>query len=187
MVETSPDGKLRLEAKSPDNTPDYNAPFAANFVYTLYDSASSKVVWTRAQPKSDRMGVQEKDEGSPIAAFVHDSGAVVVWTGFHYLMVLDAKGTVALELSILDSIPAAEQQQHVRWSTAGPLWSGSSHWYYFAANEKLHFGIRTWWDRRASWSAFPTPIRSSTKGRFGKRPWPPSESTPCRPCGKPVT
>jgi hypothetical protein len=148
LVETSPDGKLRLEAKSPSNTRGLNGAFAANFVYTLYDSASSKVVWTRAQPKSDQFGVQEKPEGSPMAAFVHDSGAVVVWTGFDYLMVLDAKGTVALEVSILDSIPVAEQQKYVRESTAGPLWSGNSHWYYFTANGKLHFGIRTWWDRR---------------------------------------
>jgi hypothetical protein len=148
IAATSPNGRWRLEAASPDNTPDRIAPFAANFIYVMHDTTAAKPVWTRAQPKTNRYAEQAKREGSPIAAFVHDSGAVVVWTAFNDLLVLDAKGVVTLEVPICDSIPAAEKEAYVHWTTGGFSWSGDSHWYFFTANEKLHFGIRTRWDRR---------------------------------------
>jgi hypothetical protein len=149
IVETSPDGRLRLEVKSKENAGG-NVPFARNFVYTLYDVKSSKIVWSREQPKFDWANLQQQgdEEGSPIAAYVHDSGYVAVWTADQKLMILDNRGRIAVAVSILDSFPQAEREKYVRWSTAGPLWSEESHWYYFTAGGKLHFGIRTWWDRR---------------------------------------
>jgi hypothetical protein len=148
IVETSPDGRLRLEVKSPENSAG-NVAFAANFVYTLYQVSSSNVVWSREQPKLDRKTwQQDRHEGSPMAAFVHDSGYVVVRTAGDELMVLDTHGRVAVTVPIFYTFPQAEQEKHIRWTTAGPVWSQNTHWYYFTVTGKLYFGVRTWWDRR---------------------------------------
>jgi hypothetical protein len=140
VTAVSADGKLRLEAKSPDNAGGRDQPFAKNFVYVLTEAATGRHLWDRKQGER---------EGPPLRAFVHDGGWVVVRTGYDELLLFDPRGVAALNLDILrDAIPAAEVKAHVRNTTAGPMWADYSHWYFFTWGGRPFFGFRTWWDRR---------------------------------------
>jgi hypothetical protein len=138
---TSPSGQYRLEAKSPQNADGRRRPFQRDFVYTLTDTKTNTVVWTRTQPKDG--------ESSPIAAWVHDSGTAVVRTGWDQLMTFSRESPVpAGMLSILEQFPATERDQYVHDTTAGPQWSQSSRWYFVTIDDSLYFAVRTWWGRR---------------------------------------
>lgn len=139
--ETSADGTLRLTAVSPDNQgKEWHRPFADDFVYTLTDVATGDVVWERRQPD---------DEASPIGVWVHDEGWVVVRTAHSSLLFLDpANGMVRWSLDILDQFGNAERRRHVLRSTAGPIWATHADFGFEEIEDRLHFVLRTGWDRR---------------------------------------
>jgi hypothetical protein len=64
VVAVSADGKLRLEAKSPDNADGKRRPFAKDFVYVLSETATGRPLWDR-KPGRER---------PPVRAWVHDGG-----------------------------------------------------------------------------------------------------------------
>lgn len=137
-TETSPDGRFRLDARSPDNAGPGPHPFAKHFVYTMTDTRTGTVVWKRSQHR----------EPSPIGAWVHNSGAVAVRTSSDTLIVLDGvTGEKTGEAPILGSIPEDEHEKYVSMSTAGPMWSGGSRWTFFEQGGGLYFAVRAWWGR----------------------------------------
>jgi hypothetical protein len=136
----SADGKLRLEVKSPDNANSFRRPFAKGFVYSLFEVGQREPIWSRTQPQN---------EGSPTRVFLHNDRHVVVSTDSSGLLLLSPMGQIKLTVRILgDVVLPAEEKEYVLASTAGPIWSGYSHWYFFTAGNEPYFGIRTWWDRR---------------------------------------
>jgi hypothetical protein len=142
IVKSSPNGRFRLEAKSPDNQRPEGPQraFARNFQYTLTDTQTSSVLWKYAQGESD---------ASPVAAWVHDSGWTVVRSGWDELLAFNpATGQANGKLKILDEFPAAERAQFVHQTTAGPMWSQSSRWYFQEIEGKLYFVVRAHWGRR---------------------------------------
>lgn len=140
--ERSPNGRYKLDAVSPDNHIDDGRvhPFAKDFTYTLTDTANSKVLWQHRQMES---------ECSPVAAWVHDGGVVVVRSGWDELRVFDpATGVSTKPLDILEQFPENERRVFVHETTAGPMWSGSSVWYFLEHDNRLYFSVRTHWGRR---------------------------------------
>ena len=149
----SPSKKFKVEAKSPDNAGNENGfsrPFQASFVYTLRDVEKNTVLWTRKQP----MGAKEKyytppKEGSPVALFVSDAGWTVIRTAWDELVVVDIAGKDRGVVRILeDGFTAEENKEYVQDTTAGPLWSGCSLWYFLDAGKQSLFVVTPWWGRR---------------------------------------
>lgn len=66
---TSPSGRWRIDAKSPENAGPEPRPFAENFTYTLTDLRTNQVRWTRRQPMEQPEGGTSSwsHEPSPIA------------------------------------------------------------------------------------------------------------------------
>lgn len=138
---SSPDARFLFEATSPDNKAweGRPMPFAAEFTYTLTDSKAEKVVWT----------YQQRDEGSPIQAFVHDSGWVVVRTARDQLLAFSPEtGQRHDAVRILSQFSAEEGTKYVQYTTAGPFWSGGSRWYFVEIQGRTCFVVRTHWGRR---------------------------------------
>lgn len=124
----SPNRQFRLEAKSPDNAGEYRRPFASHFVYTMKEAKTGKVLWTHRQA--------EDGEGSPMMLFIGDDGRVAVLTGWHELLLLSAKdGSLLTQFRLLEQFPEAEQREFVAMTTAGPMWTGCSHWYFLPASK----------------------------------------------------
>lgn len=137
---TSAAKAFRLDATSPDNAGATARPFARNFTYTLTRLSDGQELWSRKQQGA---------EPSPIRAFVHDDGWVVVWNASHELMVLDKEtGAVKARASILDQFPKAESQKYVHQTTAGPMWSAGSTWWFAQLDARTVFVITTGWGRR---------------------------------------
>lgn len=156
---TSPDGRFRVDAKSPDN-PEHGRgkAFASSFVYTLTDTrAGTKVVWTRSQPMLRSKGSRRAypDEGSPMSVYVDDTGLVAAYvSGESMVFMRSTDGRKIGEVDILKSFPEQIRDQHVRWSTAGPMWTWNSLWSFVLTPasgenaERLLFVIRPGWGHR---------------------------------------
>lgn len=130
---TSPSGRYRIDAKSPDNAGPYPRPFASNFAYTLTDTTTNKVVWARKQPmhREKGSGYASSDEASPTSVYVTDTGLVVASLSGHSVIVLDAAdGHKRGEAAILSAFPKTEQDNYVSMSTAGPMWQQRSDWFF---------------------------------------------------------
>ncbi len=139
---TSNDARYKLEAKSPKNQNSNGRPraFADDFTYTLTDSLAGKVVWTHRQRDTER---------SPIRAWLHDSGWVVVRTAGDTLLAFDpADGVIRGKVNILDQFSSKESDKFVRQTSAGPQWSTSSRWYFADIGDSLCFVVRAHWGRR---------------------------------------
>lgn len=138
---TSPSGQYRFDAKSPDNARQVRRAFQRGFVYTFTDTTTNTILWTRAQPK--------EGEDSPIAAWIHDSGTLVVRTGWDQLLTFSRSDPVPVGIvSVFEQLPESERSQHSRRTSAGLQWSGSSRWYFMSIEDRLHFVVRAWWGRR---------------------------------------
>ena len=150
----SANGKFRLEAKSPANEEGRRA-FAANFEYTLFDESTGKVVWTRKQPmKKDAEWPTPDGEGSPSGVWVDDDGRAVVFTGWQELFVLEpTAGQKVFQGKILEQFPNGDRKKFVHQTTAGPMWTGNSLWYFLSAEGEAgakhrYFVVRPWWGDR---------------------------------------
>ena len=137
----SKNGRFTVEGKSPHNAGPRSRPFARNFTYTLFDAETSKTIWTRKQAKN---------EASCVGLFVNDDGWVVIRTGtYDTLICVDPKGKVVGEIGLIEDVfTAKERQDHVHYTTAGPMWSSYSQWYFLKSEDRKLFVIRPWWDRR---------------------------------------
>ncbi|MEK6703289.1 MAG: hypothetical protein AABZ53_13580 [Planctomycetota bacterium] len=153
----SPNGKFRIDAKSPDNAGARPRPFASNFTYTLTDTTTKKVVWERKQPMSREKGSSyvRSTEGSPMGVFVNDDGVVAAHLSWETLLILDAAdGSKRGEADVLKAFPKSEQDKYVSHSTAGPHWSQESDWFFVTLPAKgkgaaaLYFVIRPYWNHR---------------------------------------
>ncbi len=152
----SPDGRLRLEAKSPDNSAGpMRRAFASNFVYTLYQADTNAVIWKREQPKARSKGMPDEwtTEGSPIGAFVHNSGQVAIRTADDQVVMLDTQGRTLGSSPILGSFSPEERERWVSETTAGPMWDYYSAWAFIEATDdagepRAYFLVRTMWQRR---------------------------------------
>lgn len=150
----SPNGKFRLEAKSPDNE-DGQRAFASNFEYTLFEDSTGKVLWTRKQPMmKDAKWPTPDGEGSPSGVWVDDDGRAVVFTGYQELFVLEpAAGQKVFQGKILEQFPEGDRKKFVSNTTAGPRWAGNSLWYFLvvageAGATHRYFVVRPWWGDR---------------------------------------
>lgn len=148
----SPSGKFRIDAKSPDNR--LNLPFADNFTYTLTDTATGKVVWSRAQPRTRSKGSWSSyaTERSPMRVFVDDEGCVTAWLASETLLILDPKdGHKRGEPPILRAFPANEVAAYVSDTTAGPMWAQQADWYFVnmsGSPARTYFVVRPYWNHR---------------------------------------
>lgn len=140
----SPGKTVKLDAVSPDNAGERRTPFADNFTYTLTRLSDGKELWSRKQ------GEHGRSEASPMRAYVHDDGWVVVWNSWHQLMVLHKDtGAVTAVASILDQFPEAETKKYVAQTRSGPMWAAASAtWWYSTLDERIVFVITTGWGRR---------------------------------------
>lgn len=151
----SPSGRYHVTAKSPENQKegDY-AAFQANFTYTCTDTQTAKVLWTRKQPMTEPKEDSILDdpfpaEGSPVSIEISDRGDTVIYSDWHDLIVIDITGQKRGEVNILrDGFTKKEREKYVAETTAGPMWSGYSHWYFLEADAKNVYVIRTWWRKR---------------------------------------
>lgn len=152
----SPNGRFRIDAKSPDNAGGRMRPFAANFTYTLTEVSTKRVVWERKQPMSRGKGsaYASAKEASPIAVFVNDDGLVAARLAWDSLVILDAAdGHKRGEAEVLQAFPPEEQDTFVSMSTAGPHWSQESDWFFLPVaapkgTGSLYFVVRPYWNRR---------------------------------------
>jgi hypothetical protein len=136
--ESSPNGRFRLTAVSPDNTKKRPRPFQSDFCYTLHDVESGEILWQR-----------DLTDWSPIRVWVHDDSSVVIWDARHDFVALDAlTGEVRVEAPLRDLVPEEDWNAgHVVQSTAGPLWTRNAHFVFFQFDNRTWFGCRTGWDR----------------------------------------
>lgn len=157
----SPKKRLRLEAKSPANAPNYTGrrAFQADFEYTLFDNQTGELLWQRKQPMKERKSGRSVPDGeqSPVAAWVDDARRVVIRTGRDEVLVLAPDdGAKLLQFTLLDQF-SQEDRKYVMRTSAGPAWSMNSHWFFLhsvgagAPKERgatrTYFVVRTWWGR----------------------------------------
>lgn len=138
---TSPNGAYHATTVSPDNA--NRQAFADDFVYTFRDVATDTVLWTRRQPR---------EESSPVALWISDSGWLVARTAHDELFAFEPlTGAKACELRIVDAF-SKEDEAHISWTTAGPMWSSYSNWYFLNHEDKEYFVLRTSWGTRIALS-----------------------------------
>ena len=156
ITSLSPNGQYKVEARSPDNQRKGHRAFQANFTYTCTDTKAGKVLWTRRQPmgepqeisygSSTPFTIQFPKEASPIDIFVNDAGWTVIRTGWDELIVVGRDGKDRGKIDILDdAFTEEEKKKHVHQTTAGPMWSGKSRWYFAKPDGKGTFVVRTAW------------------------------------------
>jgi hypothetical protein len=155
---TSPNGRYRVEAKSPDNVDGpWKRPFQARFTYRLTDREEHREQWVRQQPMTggDSFNI---GEGPPTALFVNDRGWVViltadVWQKPIELIALSSKGAETMRVDLLAAwFPdknSERRYQYIGLSSAGRLWgSAFCHFYFAELNGAPHFCLRAWWGQR---------------------------------------
>ncbi len=154
---TSPDGRYRVDAKSPENQPGAAQAFAGNFTYTLTDLKSNEVLWTRRQPMTREKASSRSwsRESSPTVLFITNEGLVVALLADDSILVLDpSDGRKRGEAAILDAFPQAQRDIFVSRSTAGPIWEKGSAWYFVSvaaakgSTPKTYFVVRPYWGHR---------------------------------------
>ncbi len=153
----SPDGRYRVDAKSPDNAPGVSRPFARSFTYTLTDQSTKTVVWTRRQPMSREKASSYTSwkEPSPTSLFVRNDGLVVAGLADDSILVLEPDdGQKRGSAQILSAFPAVQQDLFVSQTTAGPMWAQGSSWYFVDAvpakgkAARAYFVVRPYWGHR---------------------------------------
>lgn len=151
----SPSRQYRVEAKSPDNTDKTGQrAFQASFVYNCRDMTTKKVLWTRQQPMGEPLLIEDTSikrplEASPVAIFVSDAGWTMIWNGAHELIAVDSSGRDRCRIAILtEGFTDEENSEYVHLTTAGPSWTGYSHWYFLDVGESRLFVVCPWWGRR---------------------------------------
>lgn len=138
--EESPSKLFRFEAKSPDNRDKTKrTAFQSSFTYTFTDLGTQKVLWTSLQG----------ERSSPVTAFVSDAGWTVIRTDWDELIAIDRAGKEHGTLSFHEEVfSPKEKKTYIRETTAGPIWSGYSLWYFLDVEQTPYFVVRTWWGRR---------------------------------------
>lgn len=154
----SPSKTYRVEARSPDNAHETgHRAFQASFVYTCRDMTTNQVLWTRAQAmgKPRRLGkgstatYSYPEEASPVAILASDAGWTVIRTGWDELIAVDPTGHDRCCVGLLtEGFTDEENAAYVHNTTAGPMWSGYSLWYFLDAGDQHLFILRPWWGRR---------------------------------------
>lgn len=153
----SANGRFRVDAKSPDNAGPSPKAFAERFLYTLSDVTTGKTVWRRRQPMTREKGSPHAiaNEPSPVQVFVHDTGLVVARTAWHSVVFLDAaNGENRGEAEILRAFPENEIDKFVVNTSAGPMWSRDSEWFFVTIPAtghhppRIYFVVRPYWNRR---------------------------------------
>lgn len=154
----SPSKRYRVEAKSPDNASKTGRPaFQASFVYTCHDTMAKQVLWTRVQAmgKPRRLGVESAEtyrlpeEGSPVDIFVSDEGWTVIRTDWDEIIAVDSLGHDRCRIELLkEGFTKEENSEYVYDTSAGPMWSSYSLWYFLSVADKHLFVVRPWWGRR---------------------------------------
>ncbi len=156
IVAASPNGRYRVEARSPDNAPGGQGgrafrAFQASFVYSCTDTESGQTLWTRKQPMEDPTkpgAVVLGKEGSPVRIYVSDSGWTVICTGWDELISVDPNGVDGCHIGLLSAaMTEDERKNYVVRTTAGPMWQGHSLWYFLETDGRRLFVIRPWWGR----------------------------------------
>lgn len=149
---TSANSRLIVEAKSPDNATGRFKPWQASFEYVCRDAKSGMVLWTRRQKMGlpdRRLGLRLPEETSPIGLFVDDSAWTVILHADYRLTAVDPVGADRWTFEVLeDGLTDTERTEHVHVTTAGPLWTGLSEWYFLEGGGEPKFVIRPWWGRR---------------------------------------
>ncbi len=152
----SPSKRYKVEAKSPDNLPSGWHRFQASFVYTCRDSTAGKLLWTRKQamekpvPLGDNSALMYRSpkEASPVDIFVSNTGWTVIRTGWDELIAVDSAGHDRTRIKLLSEAFTEEDDKYVHQTTAGPMWSGYSLWYFLDVDGQALFIVRPWWGRR---------------------------------------
>ncbi|MBN2580963.1 MAG: hypothetical protein JXB10_18420 [Pirellulales bacterium] len=156
IVVQSPNKRYEARAESPDNKEAGYKAFQANFVYTLKDKKSGKVLWTRKQPMEKPVPLTEgssrtyssPQEASPVAIYVSDSGWTVIETGWNELIVVDLHGKDRCRIELLkEALTPEENKKYVHQTTAGPMWEGLSLRHFLKVGKEALFIIRPWWGR----------------------------------------
>ncbi len=154
----SPSKRYKVVAKSPDNARKKGrSAFQASFIYTCRDTSTKQILWNRQQamgkPQSLGKGTTEKysypEEASPVDIFVSDAGWTVIRTAWDELIAVDLTGHDRSRIRLLtDGFTKEERSKYVHDTTAGPMWSGYSLWYFLDADGQHLFVVRPWWGRR---------------------------------------
>jgi hypothetical protein len=160
IVARSPNGVYEVQAKSPDNkSGSGRMVFQSNFVYTCTDKTTGKTLWTRKQPMGKPVSfsvggnppieLPSPDEASPVGIFVSDAGWTVIRTGWDELIAVARNGRETCHIALLSgALTKEEHKRFVHQTTAGPMWSGYSLWYFLTVGDRQLFTIRPWWGRR---------------------------------------
>lgn len=139
----SSDGRYRLTATSPDNTPDHSGrtkPGARHFTYRLIEAESEHVCWSFQQ--------QERD-GSPLAIFVNNGRWVVLRLCGEVLQVrAPDTGALLYSFRLLEQLSPEERTAYVHETSALPMWAGCSSWRFETLEDQRCFVVRAWWGRR---------------------------------------
>jgi hypothetical protein len=136
----SPSKRYTVEAKSPDNAGKRGRnAFQSAFVYTCRETSTKHILWTRKQG----------EEASPVDVVVSDAGWTVIRTGWDELIAVDLAGHDRCHIRLLsEAFTKDERSRYVHDTTAGPMWSGFSLWYFLDADGQHLFVVRPWWGRR---------------------------------------
>lgn len=149
LVVTSPGGRCRLEARSPDNAgrdPGGNhqrviwGGYQKNFVYAVSRVADGATLWRR----------ELRGEMSPVAAWVHDDGWAVVVTlhvFFSHLLVLSPEGDRVARFDVCNDLLKGHERE-LNAGSAGPWWHAGGFAYFVELDGRPHWAILTLYGRR---------------------------------------
>lgn len=154
---TSPNGRFRVEAKSPENvTGPWQRPFQSWFVYRLFEKGNTNALWSRQQLMEPRGTLTR--EGPPVALYVNDDGWVAIRTADALgasceLLAVSPAGEDKLRVDILKTLVPGEDGSkffdYVQISSAGYQWGQACCRPYFVTlHGATHFCLSLWWGQR---------------------------------------
>ena len=147
---SSKSGRYRIDATSPDNKKPGYHPFQDEFTYECIDTTSGDIVWKREQPMTTfKDGSEFPVEGSPVDVWVSNTGSTVIYTGSEELIIVALNGQVVRKIDFLEeALNKSERSKYVHETTAGPMWTGLSIWYFIEQSSGEFFVVRPWWGQR---------------------------------------
>lgn len=148
LVRISPDGKLRLEIRSPDNAPFPRAPvnasqacwggFQCDFTYTVTHIESGDVVWQGTPDDDDLLS-------APNDAWVSNTGQVIVVTRPPFgsgLFVLNSAGKTIRKFDVASEV-LNDNSREMHETSAGSHWNERGHGLFFAVAGQSFWVFRT--------------------------------------------
>lgn len=135
---SSPNGRYKATATSPENLRPYVMPFQKDFTIILRDTNTDATLWSYRQ---------KERQASPVELIPTDEGYLIMRNAGDRYWVFDKTGKPKEAVAPLEAFPKEELEKFTDWTTAGVRWRQYSKQGFFPDSGKTYFYLRTYWGR----------------------------------------